>query len=112
MVGVVDMYRRAAGGFDAGQTDTAQLLANEAAPQAVRRATFSARCEWSMPVGIAPEMRREVQQATGMVLVQLDTTADEALIRLEAHAFATNQTTLQVAKTVVDRQLDFRDIPE
>ncbi|MBC7591963.1 MAG: ANTAR domain-containing protein [Salinibacterium sp.] len=112
VVGVVDMFRQAVGGFDTAQSGIAQFLANAAAPHAVRRATMSAQREWTMPAGIAPEMRREVQQAAGMILVQLDTTAGEALIRLRAHAFTSNQTILQVATRVIARRLDFRDVPD
>lgn len=76
------------------------------------RATADARREWAMPAGIEPETRREVQQATGMILVKLNTTASEALMRLKAYAFAANQTIDEVARSVVTRRLDFRDIPE
>ncbi|WP_309620931.1 GAF and ANTAR domain-containing protein [Salinibacterium sp.] len=112
VVGVADMYRHTAGNFTSAQTETARTLAAVAAAQAVMRATVAAGREWAMPTAIAPEMRREVQQATGMILVQLNTTATEALIRLKSHAFTANQTLEEVARNVVTRQLDFRDIPE
>ena len=52
-------------------------------------------------------MRREVHQATGMVLVQLNTTATDAFLRLRSHAFASGRTVQDVAHDVVTRQLDF-----
>jgi GAF domain len=112
VVGVADMYRSTAGNFSSAQSESARVLAAAAAVQAVTHATVAARREWAMPAGIAPEMRREVQQATGMILVQLDTTATVALMRLKAHAFAANQTLEEVARNVVTRRLDFRDIPD
>lgn len=112
VVGVADMYRRTPGGFTAAQAEAAGTLAAAAAAPAAAQATATASREWAMPAGIEPEMRREVQQATGMILVQLNTTASEALMRLKAHAFAANQTIDEVARSVVTRRLDFRDIPE
>jgi hypothetical protein len=53
--------------------------------------------------------RVEVYQATGMVMDQLDCTAADALVRLRAHAFATNQTASDVAWAIVRRTLTFRE---
>jgi hypothetical protein len=47
-----------------------------------------------------------------LLVYPLDTTATEALMRLKAHAFAANQTLEEVARSVVTRRLDFRDVPE
>ncbi len=58
-----------------------------------------------------PAMRREVHQATGMILAQLDVTATEAFVRLRAHAFANSRSVQDVARDVVLRVLDFRDLP-
>lgn len=49
--------------------------------------------------------RVEVFQATGMLISQLDTSANEALLRLRAHAIATNQTASQVAVAIIERKL-------
>ena len=49
--------------------------------------------------------RVEVYQASGMLISQLDVDATEALIRLRAHAIATNQTASQVAVAIVERRL-------
>jgi hypothetical protein len=51
--------------------------------------------------------RREVHQATGMVLVQLAITAEEAEILLRAHAFSSGRSVADVARDVVERRLDF-----
>jgi hypothetical protein len=53
--------------------------------------------------------RAEIQQATGMVLVQLGISATEALARLRAHAFATDRLLIDVSTDVVDRRLVFTD---
>ena len=61
---------------------------------------------------VTPAMRREVHQATGMILVQLDTTATIAYSRLQAYAFANGRTVQDVARDVVRRHLSFRSLPE
>lgn len=48
-----------------------------------------------------------VHQATGMILVQLDTTAEVAFARLRAYAFANDRPMAEVARDVVDRRLRF-----
>lgn len=50
--------------------------------------------------------RIEVYQATGMLIAQLDVDAAEALVRLRAHAIATNQTASQVALAILERRLE------
>jgi hypothetical protein len=49
--------------------------------------------------------RIEVYQATGMVQVQLDVDATEALIRLRGYAFSHDMTISEVAWAIIDRQL-------
>jgi AmiR/NasT family two-component response regulator len=52
-----------------------------------------------------------VHQATGMILVQLDTTATIAYSRLQAYAFAEGRTVLSVARDVVTGTLAFDNLP-
>ena len=49
--------------------------------------------------------RAEVSQATGMVVAQLGVEPAEALVRLRAHAYATNRSATEVARDILDRQL-------
>jgi hypothetical protein len=49
-----------------------------------------------------------VDEATGMVAVQLQVSPDDALAMLRAHAFADGSTLDEVAGDVVARRLDFR----
>jgi hypothetical protein len=51
--------------------------------------------------------RAEVHQATGMILAQLDVPAQDAFVRLRAHAFATGRPLADVARDVVARRLVF-----
>jgi ANTAR domain/GAF domain len=49
--------------------------------------------------------RVEVSQATGMLVAQLGVEPAEALVRLRAHAYATNRSATEVARDILDRRL-------
>jgi ANTAR domain len=49
--------------------------------------------------------RTEVSQATGMLVAQLEVDPAEALVRLRAHAYATNRSATEVARDILDRRL-------
>lgn len=53
--------------------------------------------------------RTEVSQATGMLVAQLDIEPAEALVRLRAHAYATNRSATEVARDILDRRLRLDD---
>jgi hypothetical protein len=54
--------------------------------------------------------RRLIHQATGMVLVQVGTTAEDAYLILQARAFAENRTMREVAEDVLDRRIRFNPL--
>jgi hypothetical protein len=111
-VGVADLYRSEPGGLDERDVATALSLARETAPRALQAATALANAEAPTKSGLAAELRREVHQATGMILVQLDVDATEAFLRLKAYSFSSGISIQHVAKDVVQRRLNFRDLPE
>jgi ANTAR domain/GAF domain len=49
--------------------------------------------------------RTEVSQATGMLVAQLGVEPAEALVRLRAHAYATDRSATDVARDILDRRL-------
>jgi hypothetical protein len=55
--------------------------------------------------------RAEIDQATGMITVQLDTGIDDAFARLRAHAYAQDRSLSDVALDVVTRRLRFSPDP-
>ena len=112
IVGVVDLYRVTPGRLTPGAVSTALSLAGTVAGPAARRAVSSANDEVPPAAITAPEMRRVVHQATGILLVQLDTTATDAFFRLKAHAFAAGRSLEDVANDVVLRRIDFRAMPD
>jgi GAF domain-containing protein len=111
-VGVVGMYRTTAGELSGRDLAAAAAMAAATAGPAVHRAVATAGDEVAPESAIAPAMRREVHQATGMILVQLETTATIAYSRLRAYAFANGRTVQDVAHDVVSRQLSFRSLPD
>jgi hypothetical protein len=111
-VGVADLYRTNAGPLDDRDLRTAASMSRAAAPGALRAATELARDDEAHTAGLAAELRREVHQATGMILVQLDVDATEAFLRLKAYSFSSGISIQDVAKDVVQRRLNFRELPE
>ena len=111
-VGAVGLYRRTTGGLSPQDLDRAVSLASAVAGIAVRHAVAGAGDDIATESVMAPAMRREVHQATGMILVQLDVTATIAYSRLKAYAFATGRTVQEIAHDVVTGQLSFRFLPE
>jgi hypothetical protein len=108
-LGVLTLYRRAAGrlsveGLAEGLrvADTLALLlvgsdgGNPAHDLDARWLDRSART-------------REIDQATGMLIVQLGVGAEAAFARLRAHAFAHDRSLAEVARDVVARRLRLAD---
>ncbi len=110
-VGAATLYRDTPGGLNEDHQSSALAIASAIASTAIQRAiTFATDDEISESVAV-PALRREVHQATGMILVQLDTTATVAYSRLQAYAFAHGRTVLSVARDVVTRALTFDNLP-
>ncbi|MET4706008.1 GAF domain-containing protein [Frigoribacterium sp. UYMn621] len=110
-VGAATLYRDTPGGLDEDGQSSALAIASAIASTAIQRAmTFATDDDVSESVAV-PALRREAHQATGMILVQLDTTATIAYSRLQAYAFAQGRTVLSVARDVVTRTLTFDNLP-
>ncbi len=63
-----------------------------------------------VPAELDTELHAVVHQAAGMVSIQLDISVGEALVRLRAHAFATDRPLTEVAREVIARTLRFDDL--
>jgi hypothetical protein len=108
-VGTVLCYRAEAGELSAAAAELGTDLSRAVAGPAFRQAMLLARDE--QPHDSTPiELRREVHQATGMVLLQLDVSATDAFARMRAYAFSHGITLREVAHDVVARDLDFSTI--
>lgn len=111
IVGVVGLASPRKVDLQADEISTAIRLTSKITRNAVARALQEAEQDRAPEGPSHPAMRREVHQATGMILAQLDITATEAFVRLRAHAFANSRSVQDVARDVVARVLDFRDLP-
>ena len=82
VVGSVDLYSRSKKFLNPNQISLGLSMASRAATKAVHYATESANDPVSTEHSMAPALRREVHQATGMIQAQLNTTGAEAFARL------------------------------
>jgi GAF domain-containing protein len=120
-VGAATLYRTTPGGLDENRQLSALAIASAIASSAVQRAMNIASNHTDDVVNNPADsdagtvatspLHREVHQATGMILAQLDTTATIAYSRLQGHAFAEGRTVQSVARDVVSGALTFTDLP-
>ena len=111
-VGVVELYCSRRRELLPHDLAIAVRLATTTTRQCVEAAMRSAEDHRSREIPAARAMRREVHQATGMIIVQLGTDPTSAFMRLRAHAFASERSVESVAHDVVSRILDFADLPD
>ena len=111
-VGILDLYRDTAGMLEPDEL-TGALRGADAAMWTLLRLLDGAVDHGGADAAAAAGQplsdlhRLEVYQATGMVLQQMQVSANVALSTLRAYAFAHNQTILEVARNVVARRLRF-----
>ncbi|MHC5796439.1 GAF and ANTAR domain-containing protein [Lacisediminihabitans sp. FW035] len=110
-VGAATLYRDTAGVLDEDDQSTALAIASAIASTAVQRAMTLATDDAVSESVAVPALRREVHQATGMIMVHLDSTATIAYSRLQGYAFAQGRTVLSVARDVVARNITFDNLP-
>lgn len=91
---------------------TAIAIGAAIAGAAVVQAISSASQEVDSEAPVSSRFRREVHQATGILVVKLDTTATLAYARMQAYAFAQGRTAQAVAHDVVTGMVDFEDMTQ
>jgi hypothetical protein len=108
-VGALNLYRDRRGPLSDDQYADALVMAD-----VIARTVLTARADTepgSIPAELDADAHADihaaVHQAAGMVSVQLDISLADALVRLRAHAFATDRSLTEVAKEVVARTLRF-----
>jgi hypothetical protein len=108
-IGVVELYSTASGPLSPADHAKALQLADAAAWKLLRHLLTAAPLDATAPYrDDGPRLsRREIHQATGMVLAQAGVSATDALLLLRAHAFAQGRPVHEVARDVVGRTLDF-----
>ncbi|AMM22289.1 transcriptional regulator [Frondihabitans sp. PAMC 28766] len=110
-LGAVGLYSMTPGPLSEQQIGDARALTDIVARHVFRQALSTLE----KPEDNAPYegsySRREVHQATGMVIAQLHVAADDALLVLRGHAFSTGRSVRDIAGDVVARRLDFTTGP-
>ncbi|MHA7181301.1 GAF and ANTAR domain-containing protein [Arthrobacter sp. MDB2-24] len=109
-IGVVELYRTTPGDLSESEMVTARALVDGAAWSLLRRVLVPESGNGSPEIGLSPS-RREIHQATGMVLAQVGGTAADALLLLRGYAFAHGQTVRETSIEVLERRLDFTPPP-
>ncbi|MFJ8130094.1 GAF and ANTAR domain-containing protein [Streptomyces hydrogenans] len=108
-IGTLDLYRDRPGplserdrsfAFPAADAITTALLALQAQEPPVETPTW---------LDAAESDHEEVHQATGMIMVLLDTNPQQALARLRAHAFTQGQSVTEAARDVLAGRVRFDD---
>lgn len=102
-IGAVDLYATAPDVLTESHIAQAVALADSTALTLLQR--MLARVDESPDNANWP--RRVVHQATGMVIAQLGVSAEDALLIIRAHAFATSRPVREVADDITARRLDF-----
>jgi len=106
-IGAVDLYSDSPETMTMSDVSDASALASVAAWQVLRRVLEEQQFDAEVDNAASRTSRREVHQATGMVLAQLNVSADDAALLLRAHAFSSGRSVREVAADVVERRLDF-----
>lgn len=108
-IGVVELYRTSPGELDEANQATASVLTNRTS-WALLRQILSQEPQYEEAFGGVDGhslSRREIHQATGMVLVQANVNAPDALLLLRGYAFSEGLPLKEVARSVIERRLDF-----
>jgi len=109
-LGTLDLYRESPGSLPSDHVRTMLLVADAVtlAVIALDHASPVSQGVVTWLSGVEAD-REEVHQATGMIMMQLGVSAEEALLRLRARAFAQGRTATEVAQAIIDRTMDLRD---
>lgn len=106
-LGALNLYRDRPGALTDDQHADALVVADVAARAVLSLEVDVARGTLAADLDTSGDWQLVVHQAAGMVSVQLDVTVAEALVRLRAHAFASNRLVAEIAQDVVSRRLRF-----
>lgn len=108
-LGVLNLYGNESGSIGTEHLEDAQMVADLIA-QIVIGLQSEATSEVIAFALDESDYRAVVHQATGMISAQLDCGVDEALVRLRAHAFATERPIEEIAEAVVTGSTRFDDL--
>jgi hypothetical protein len=105
-VGALDMYRDQPGALDDAELSAA-LIGAEAAAVALLGLKTSPDGTLADTTDVGVGYQAQIHQATGMVMVQLGVTIEQAFVLLRARSFATGRPLHDLAVDVIRRRLRF-----
>lgn len=107
-IGALTLYQEQAGPLTVDQLGDSFLVADAVSRSvlAIPERPFELS---SSDLADAGAHRAAVHQATGVVATQLGIGADDAALRMRAHAYASNRPVAAVARDIVDRRLRLDD---
>ena len=108
-IGVLTLYQDGEGDLTAGQHDDSIMLADVLTETVLSLQDAAPEGVLAEGLEVAVAYRAEIHQAAGMVSIQLKVPIAEALMRIRAHAFASNQQIGVVAADIVARRLRLTD---
>jgi hypothetical protein len=108
-LGVLTLYQQLEGDLSKAQHDDSIRLAEVLTDTVLTLQADAAPGELGAGLEGAVAYRSEIYQASGMVSFQMGISADEALVRLRAYAFAENRPLSDVAADIVHRRLRLAD---
>lgn len=106
-LGVVELHHTKPGSLGHSDYATASVLARQTAWHLLRRVLSVNSPDTDPAVETALMSRRDIHQATGMVLAQSGTSATDALLLMRAHAFANALSLRETADAVLQGRLSF-----
>lgn len=101
-IGAVDLYAESSSALSSTDVADAAALADQAATDVMRNALAHRHDEAESD---GPYSRREVHQATGMVIAQLGIAAEDALLLIRAHSYASGRPVRDVAADITARRI-------
>lgn len=111
-LGAMTIYSMSPGALTGPQVLDADLLSGVVARRVLGDALLAAEATNSDDDQGGAYSRREVHQATGMIIAQMRISAADALLVLRSHAFTNDRSVMAVAADVVSRLLDFSTPPD
>lgn len=110
-LGVVELYHSVPGTLSRTEQATAAMLAGQTSWCLLRKILTVSSPEADAAANPVLMSRREIHQATGMVLAQSGASAADALLMLRAYAFAHDLTLRETADAVIEGRLSFGSGP-
>ncbi|MCS5718757.1 GAF and ANTAR domain-containing protein [Herbiconiux sp. CPCC 205763] len=106
-IGAVDLYADTPQLFTTTDVARASALAAAAAVDVLNQALDRRPAHDGDPAQDGPFSRREVHQATGMVIAQMKVSPEDALLLIRARAFADGRSVRDIASQIVNREISF-----